>query len=492
MAQTIETASRSPLIGMRCGPEGADVASCYARSLLDGLGADVDDAMSAPRSARDPAIEWATSGAMDLTGEADGPPRLVASPLASCARGALGALTSVAAAAGLQHETLGVTDGSLLLGERAATLALRRRGRISPGGSCRLLRASDGWIAVNLAREEVWSSVNAWLEADLGATAGRGSEAGWNAVAEGVGQLPAEALVDRARTLGMPVAWSEPPASVPPPWLHVYADADDHGTSTRHHRPPLVVDLSSLWAGPLCTRLLGLAGARVLKVESLTRPDGARRGPAGFFDRMHSGKQSVAFDFRSDAGRAALRSLVERADIVVESARPRALAQLGIDAEACVRASGGPVWVSLTGYGRAEPYGGWVAFGDDAAVAAGAAHVAAGKDVTSPVFCGDAIADPLAGSHAALAALAYYVAGRPALLDVSLRSVVAHVLGCDADRVPPRAPARVLETSNGRFEVHAGNQRALVAAPRALPLRGSARPLGADTTAVAAEFGLPC
>ena len=80
MAQTIETASRSPLIGMRCGPEGADVASCYARSLLDGLGADADDAMSAPRSARDPAIEWATSGAMDLTGEAAGPPRPEPSP----------------------------------------------------------------------------------------------------------------------------------------------------------------------------------------------------------------------------------------------------------------------------------------------------------------------------------------------------------------------------------------------------------------------------
>ena len=40
---------------------------------------------------------------------------------------------------------------------------------------------------------------------------------------------------------------------------------------------PLVVDLSALWAGPLCAHLLGLAGARVVKVESLGRPDGARR-----------------------------------------------------------------------------------------------------------------------------------------------------------------------------------------------------------------------
>ena len=40
----------------------------------------------------------------------------------------------------------------------------------------------------------------------------------------------------------------------------------------------MVVDLSSLWAGPLVGHLLLRAGARVVKVESTTRPDGARRG----------------------------------------------------------------------------------------------------------------------------------------------------------------------------------------------------------------------
>src|SRR5207253_5303213 len=94
-----------------------------------------------------------------------------------------------------------------------------------------------------------------------------------------------------------------------------------------------VADLSSLWAGPLCAHLLQLAGARVVKVESLHRPDGARSGPAAFFDLLHGGQEAVAIDFRHADGRASLRRLVEAADVVVEGSRPRALEQLGVVAE---------------------------------------------------------------------------------------------------------------------------------------------------------------
>ena len=104
----------------------------------------------------------------------------------------------------------------------------------------------------------------------------------------------------------------------------------------------LVVDLSALWAGPLCGDLLAAAGAAVIKVESTSRPDGARRGPAAFFDLLNGRKRSVALDFQSDAGIAALRAArVRRADVVLEASRPRALEQLGISAGDEV-AGGGP------------------------------------------------------------------------------------------------------------------------------------------------------
>ena len=188
---------------------------------------------------------------------------------------------------------------------------------------------------------------------------------------------------------------------------------------------------------------------------------------------MNGTKEQVALDLAAARGREQLRLLIERADIVVESSRPRALAQLGLDAASLVRALPGLTWVSITGYGRCEPEAGWVAFGDDAAVAAGL--VALGSDGT-PVFCGDAIADPLTGLHAAVAALASWLTGGGRLLDVALRNVAAYTR---------RFPA----TGEGTT---AGSEGEPVRAPRARPLRGRAAAFGADTARVLGELGIPC
>jgi hypothetical protein len=131
--------------------------------------------------------------------------------------------------------------------------------------------------------------------------------------------------------------------------------------------------------------------------------------------------------------------------------------------------------VSITGYGRALPGGGWVGFGDDAAVAAGLSARGPGP----PLFCGDAIADPLTGLHAAVAALASWRMGGGALLDLPLRGVVAHALAFDA----PCGEAEIARDAEG-WEVRVGERRARVVAPRARPPRGRAPGLGADTAAV--------
>src|SRR5439155_13426947 len=117
----------------------------------------------------------------------------------------------------------------------------------------------------------------------------------------------------------------------------------------RPRREPVVVDLSAMWAGPLCAHLLGLAGARVIKVESTTRPDGARFGPPAFFQWMHAGHQELVLDFRTELPE--LSRLIAEADVVIESSRPRALRQLGIEAEAVVATGRPSTWVRITGYG---------------------------------------------------------------------------------------------------------------------------------------------
>jgi hypothetical protein len=163
--------------------------------------------------------------------------------------------------------------------------------------------------------------------------------------------------------------------------------------------------------------------------------------------------------------------------VVLESARPRALRQLGIDARQWLVAAPGRVWTSITGYGRREPEAGWIAFGDDAAVAAGLA-VATGSE-QAPLFCGDAIADPLAGLHAAVATRAAWLSGGGVLLDLALRDGVAHLLsGARGVR-----EARVEATSTGH-EVVLGAERAPVLAASARESAGRAAVFGADTALV--------
>jgi hypothetical protein len=344
-------------------------------------------------------------------------------------------------------------DALALLGERAALMGLWRRGPVSCGGSCRLLPSAEGWIAVSLPRVEDLECVPAWLELDeLPAT----TPATWSAVARTLAARDPSELVERAGLLGLPVARVGEAAGKAAVTRVALGSAP-----ARDPAEVLVADLSALWAGPLCGDLLAGVGAHVVKVESTGRPDGARRGPAGFFDLLNGRKRSAALDFRTEQGARTLREIVQRADVVIEASRPRALAQLGVDAEQVVRSGRPQVWVSITGYGRA---GERVAFGDDAAAAGGL--VVWHED--SPMFCADAVADPLTGMTAAGACLEALAGGGRWLLDVSMAGVCAALAG-------PTLPAP---------------HHLPVEPPRARSVPRPAPRLGADTGEVLAELGL--
>ena len=275
--------------------------------------------------------------------------------------------------------------------------------RTGAGGSrraARLLPTADGWIAVNLPREEDLASVPAWLEVEP-------SDDPWADVVAATPSRTGAELVERATLLGLPVAAL---GEVAAPAEPVAATRVDDGPPL--DRPPLVADLSALWAGPLCTRLLADRGAAVVKVESPTRPDGARRGPPAFFERLNGGKRSLVCPLDSPE----LAALLRRADVVVVAARRRALEQAGLVAEE-VRPR---VWLSITGYGRAVDR---VAFGDDAAVAGGLVAC----DGRGPVFLGDAIADPLTGVAGAVAVDTALRTGGRWILDAAMARVAAWV-----------------------------------------------------------------
>jgi hypothetical protein len=351
-------------------------------------------------------------------------------------------------------------DGARLLGERAALAGLSRQGDVSCGGGSRLVEAADGWLAISLARPDDVDSLPAWLRTDV-------TE---DTLAERIRQRPIGPLVEQAAMLGLPVAALGEAAAAAIPALKAIGVSGSC--------PPLealsdllVVDLSSLWAGPLCGQLLTQAGARVIKVESAARPDGARRGPAAFFDLMHASQESVALDFGAAAGRADLGRLLARADVVIEASRPRALSQLGVGPDDILPSGRPRVWVSLTGFGRDSggfAGAGRVAFGDDAAVAGGLVA----WDDAGPCFCADAIADPASGLLAATAVLTALRHGDRWLLDVALSGVAACLAGRDAAE-----PFDGRSTPPRRF-----------APPTARPPRGPAAGLGQDTESVLREL----
>jgi hypothetical protein len=403
---------------------------------------------------------------MDLTGRENGPPLFARSCVASCANAALDTFAAVSGSTRFDG-----LSGAQLLGERAAIAGHRRRGRIAAGGSCRLLRARDNWIAVNLAREEDIALLPAWLETDS-------AEDVWTTIETQLARRDADEMIARGRELGLPLArLAEIQAGTH--WTRIALRGRDREPES--NALPLVIDLSSLWAGPLATHLFEQAGARVIKVESKARPDGARRGPIEFYDLLNAGKQSVALDFTSHDDLAVLDQLLRRADIVVEASRPRALRQLGFAAEEFLRTVPGLTWLSITGYGRDEPTGDRVAFGDDAAVAGGL--VADDDRDGTPVFCGDAIADPLTGLHAALAAYGSWRIGGGRLLDIAMSRVAAHVRGFA--QMPDAAA--LSETDDG-YEVTTQHDRVPVSPPQARAVERRAAALGEHTRMIIEEL----
>ncbi len=403
---------------------GADTG--YASRLLNDLG--FTGIATDPEENQHPARRWADCGLMYLTGNRDGPPEICPVPLPSCADGALNAFRAL-----VNKPILPQVDGAQLLTERAAITGYRRNGSGSLQDHCQLLSTADGEIGLNLARHDDWELVPAWLQQE--------DVFDWQRVAHQVRGMTTGELVAQGRLLGLAVVdaatWPTDTISrdvIPkqkPGWFSIVHRAEASAPNTG--RPPRVVDLSSLWAGPLCSQLWQLAGAEVIKVESSQRPDGARLGSPEFFDLLNQGKESVVLELHTASGRRQLLDLIQQADMVLEASRPRALRQMGIIAEDIMASHPALSWISITGYGRAEPQANWVAYGDDAGVAAGLSTIL--HDVSGEwLICGDAIADPLTGMHAALAGWAAWLSGGGQLIELSLEQTVRHCITATAPR----------------------------------------------------------
>jgi alpha-methylacyl-CoA racemase len=109
-----------------------------------------------------------------------------------------------------------------------------------------------------------------------------------------------------------------------------------------------VVEVASIGPGPFCGMMLSDMGAEVLSIDRNTRA-------AEPTDPLQRNRHRLALDLKSDAGRNALLSLVERADVIFEGYRPGVAERLGFGPQVCLQRNARLVYGRMTGWGQEGP-----------------------------------------------------------------------------------------------------------------------------------------
>src|ERR1700742_4969304 len=114
-----------------------------------------------------------------------------------------------------------------------------------------------------------------------------------------------------------------------------------------------ILDLTRVRAGPTCVRQFADWGANVIKIELPAQLDegeplgGPREGPD--FQNLHRNKRGLTINLKSPEGIAALKRLVEKADVLVENFRPDVKDRLGIDYETMRKVNPRLIYASISG-----------------------------------------------------------------------------------------------------------------------------------------------
>jgi len=170
-----------------------------------------------------------------------------------------------------------------------------------------------------------------------------------------------------------------------------------------------VLDLTRMLAGPYGTMLLADLGAEVLKVERPGTGDDIRavgphfvHGESVYFLSVNRGKRSVALDLARPEGRALLRRLAARCDVVVENFRAGVAERLGCDAATLMADNPRLIVCGITAFGRSGPDRDLPAF-DLTLQARGGMMGLTGDPAGPPVRCGVPMGDLAGGLFSALA-----------------------------------------------------------------------------------------
>ena len=223
----------------------------------------------------------------------------------------------------------------------------------------------------------------------------------------------------------------------------------------------VVIDMSQFLSGPYCSLRLMDLGARVIKIE---RPDGgdlSRRlylsdteigGDSTIFHAINRAKESLAIDLKNPDDLKALRTLITKADVLIQNFRPGVIERLGLHYDVVKEINPKIVYASISGYGEDGP---WVKRPGQDLLAQSRSGVMwlNGDESQGPVPFGLAIGDMLAGAAACQGILAALVrrgiSGKgshvetsllEALVDFQFEVLTTHLN--DGRRLPKRSNVR--------------------------------------------------
>ena len=233
-----------------------------------------------------------------------------------------------------------------------------------------------------------------------------------------------------------------------------------------------VVDCSTVIAAPGCARYLADFGADVVKVE---RPDGGdgtrslgwvdrRDGVTLWWKLVSRNKRCVTIDLKSDGGHAAMLSLCDSADVLIENFRPGTLERLGLGPSVLLARNPRLVITRVTGFGQDGPYAARPGFATLAEAMSGFAAVNGSPD-GPPLLPPVALADEVTALAAAFATMVAIHSGVGQVVDVNLLESMmammgalpsaAAVLGYEQPRlgagIPYTVPRGTFRCADGRW-----------------------------------------
>ena len=192
-----------------------------------------------------------------------------------------------------------------------------------------------------------------------------------------------------------------------------------------------VLDLGQIYNGPYATFLMAMAGARVIKVESLAgeilRGRGTASSAAYAFAMLNQEKESITLNLKTEKGVALFKQLVQQADIVLENFAPDTMEKFGLGAKTLLEINPRLIYAAGSGYGRAGEHRDYLAMDITVQAMAGVMS-STGVDEMPPLKAGPAISDFFGGVHLYSAVVTALLqrerTGQGSILDVAMQDSV--------------------------------------------------------------------